>query len=176
MGIVAPTLLTQDHLLSNFDCGNPVLNAWLSKQALKNQQRNNAKVYVVTTTESKQVIAYYAIAMGSVQRENAIATLRRNSPNPIPMVILARLAVHTSFQGLGLGAGLLKDCVLRSVHAMNVVGGAGLLVHSIDDMAKAFYHRFGFKQSPFDPMLLMARTKDIEAAIQLVAHDRRDTF
>ena len=74
--------------------------------------------------------------MGSVQREDAVGSLRRNSPNPIPMVVLARLAVHEQWQGQGIGAGLLKDCVLRSVEAMNTIGGSGILVHAIDETAK----------------------------------------
>lgn len=164
MGITAPELLTENHDLSDFDCGRPELNDWLVKKALKSQQRNNAKVYIVTDSNTAKVIGYYAIAMGSVQREGAIAALRRNSPNPIPMIVLARLAVNDSHHGKGIGVGLLKDCVKRSVHAMNVVGGAGILVHAIDDSAKDFYTRFGFKESTYDPMVLMARVKDIEAA------------
>ena len=164
MGITAPELLSETHDLSDFDCGRPELNDWLVKKALKSQQRNNAKVYIVTDSITTKVIGYYAIAMGSVQREGAIAALRRNSPNPIPMIVLARLAVNDSYHGKGIGVGLLKDCVKRSVYAMNVVGGAGILVHAIDDSAKGFYARFGFKESTFDSMTLMARIKDIEAA------------
>ncbi|KPZ72972.1 Acetyltransferase (GNAT) family protein [Shewanella sp. P1-14-1] len=164
MGITAPELLTETHDLSDFDCGRKELNDWLVKKALKSQQRNKAKVYIVTDPNTAKVIGYYAVAMGSVQREAAIAALRRNSPNPIPMIVLARLAVNDSHHGKGIGVGLLKDCVKRSVHAMNVVGGPGILVHAIDDSAKKFYTRFGFKDSTFDPMVLMARVKDIEAA------------
>jgi predicted N-acetyltransferase YhbS len=81
------------------------------------------------------------------------------------MVVLARLAVHTEYQGLGIGAGLLKDCVLRSVDAMNSIGGAGILVHAIDDSARSFYTKFGFTESPFDTLTLMARICDIEATL-----------
>lgn len=133
------------------------------KKALKNHKRNNTRVYVVCDDNNK-VIGYYAIAMGSVQRESALSSLKRNSPNPIPMVVLARLAVDEGYKGRGIGVGLLKDCVLRSVHAMNVVGGAGILVHALDDEAKAFYKRFGFNESPIDAMTLMARVIDIEAS------------
>lgn len=164
MGITAPEILTDEHDLSKFSCSRQDLDDWLLKKAVKSQRRNNTKVYVVTDFGTKQVIGYYAIAMGSVQREYAIATLRRNSPNPIPMVVLARLAVHKDFHGKGVGVGLLKDCVRRSVHAMNVVGGAGILVHAIDEPAKSFYTRFGFTESTFDQMTLMARISDIEKA------------
>jgi len=172
LGINAPELLTEAHDLSEFDCGRPELNNWLLKKALNSQQRNHAKVYVVTDSNATKVIGYYAIAMGSVQREGAIAVIRRNSPNPIPMIVLARLAVNDSHHGKGIGIGLLKDCVKRSIHAMNVVGGAGILVHAIDDSAKSFYTRFGFKESTFNSMTLMARVKDIEAAQKVQINDR----
>lgn len=163
MGIKAPELLTDEHVLDVFSCGKPELDDWLIKKALKNHKRNNTKVYVVCDDNNK-VIGYYAVAMGSVQRESALSSLKRNSPNPIPMVVLARLAVDEGYKGRGIGVGLLKDCVLRSVHAMNVVGGAGILVHALDDEAKAFYKRFGFNESPIDAMTLMARVIDIEAS------------
>ncbi|WP_287243665.1 GNAT family N-acetyltransferase [Pseudoalteromonas sp.] len=163
MGIKAPELLTDEHVLDVFSCGKPELDDWLMKKALKNHKRNNTRVYVVCDDNNK-VIGYYAIAMGSVQRESALSSLKRNSPNPIPMVVLARLAVDEGYKGRGIGVGLLKDCVLRSVHAMNVVGGAGILVHALDDEAKAFYKRFGFNESPIDAMTLMARVIDIEAS------------
>ena len=163
MGIKAPELLTDEHVLDVFSCGKPELDDWLMKKALKNHKRNNTRVYVVCDDNNK-VIGYYAIAMGSVQRESALSSLKRNSPNPIPMVVLARLAVDEGYKGRGIGLGLLKDCVLRSVHAMNVVGGAGILVHALDDEAKAFYKRFGFNESPIDAMTLMARVIDIEAS------------
>lgn len=163
MGIKAPELLTDEHVLDVFSCGKPELDDWLIKKALKNHKRNNTKVYVVCDDNNK-VIGYYAIAMGSVQRESALSSLKRNSPNPIPMVVLARLAVDEGYKGRGIGVGLLKDCVLRSVHAMNVVGGAGILVHALDDEAKTFYKRFGFNESPIDAMTLMARVIDIEAS------------
>ena len=163
MGIKAPELLTDEHVLDVFSCGKPELDDWLIKKALKNHKRNNTRVFVVCDDNNK-VIGYYAIAMGSVQRESALSSLKRNSPNPIPMVVLARLAVDEGYKGRGIGVGLLKDCVLRSVHAMNVVGGAGIFVHALDDEAKAFYKRFGFNESPIDAMTLMARVIDIEAS------------
>lgn len=164
MGVTAPALLTSAHKLTDFVSGKEDLDLWLRKRAWKSQQNNNARVYVVTPENDNQVIGYYAIAMGSVSRESSISNLKRNSPDPIPMVVLARLAVDQRFHNAGIGAGLLKDCVKRAVHAMNVVGGAGILVHAADDDAKRFYTKFGFRESVFDPLTLMARIKDIQAA------------
>lgn len=171
MGINAPELLTNNHSISNFSCGIQELDDWLKQRAIKNQTRSNAKVYVVTHSDTKQVVGYYAIAMGAVQREDAIGSLRRNSPNPIPMLILARLGVHIEYQRQAIGAGLLKDCVIRAIKAMNVVGGAGILVHAIDGEAKTFYKKFGFTESPIDPMILMARIVDIN---KIIAGDRKN--
>ena len=165
MGISAPTRLTEQHQLNPFKCGIEELDSWLSKQALKSQKRGTARVYVVNDTTTNQVVGYYAIAMGSVLREQAFSSLRRNSPDPIPMVILARLGVDSVYQGRGIAAGLLKDCILRSIQAMNAVGGAGILVHAINDNAQAFYKKFGFKESTFDPLVLMARICDIEKTL-----------
>lgn len=165
MGISAPTLLTEQHQLNPFQCGIEELDSWLSKQALKSQKRGTARVYVVNDTTTHQIVGYYAIAMASVSREQAFSSLRRNSPDPIPMVILARLGVDSAYQGRGIAAGLLKDCILRSIQAMSAVGGAGILVHAIDDSAQAFYKKFGFKASTFDPLVLMARICDIEKTL-----------
>ncbi|GAA5215855.1 GNAT family N-acetyltransferase [Corallincola platygyrae] len=165
MGISAPTLLTAQHHISSFQCGIEQLDSWLRKQAVKSQKRGTARVYVVNDTVTHQVVGYYAIAMGAVSRAQAFSSLKRNSPDPIPMVILARLGVDSAYQGRGIAAGLLKDCILRSIQAMNAVGGAGILVHAIDDRAKAFYKKFGFKESTFDPLVLMARICDIEKTL-----------
>jgi len=167
LAIRAPELLTSHHNISNFNCGVQDLDHWLKKRSIKSQARNNAKVYVVTDSDTEQVVGYYAIAMGSVQRESAIGSFRRNSPNPIPILVLARLGVHIQYQRHAIGAGLLKDCILRAVKAMNIVGGAGILVHAIDDSAKDFYKKFGFTESPIDSMTLMARIVDIEAGLSI---------
>jgi len=167
LGISAPTLLNDGHQLNNFQCGIEELDTWLRKQALKSQSRGTARVNVVNDTSDNKVVGYYAIAMGSVSREQAFSSLRRNSPDPIPMVILARLGVESAYQGRGIAAGLLKDCIIRSVQAMNAVGGAGILVHAIDNSAQAFYKKFGFKESTFDPLVLMARICDIKKSLSI---------
>lgn len=161
MGIIAPRVLSNIDEIGSFGCGVESLDLWLKKQALKAQVRGTAKTYVVVDSETKSVVGYYAIAMGSVSRDIASNALRRNSPDPIPMVVLARLAVDVNYQGKGIAVGLLKDCILRSIAAMDVVGGAGILVHALDDEAQSFYTKFGFKESLIDRLVLMARICDL---------------
>lgn len=161
MGIIAPRLLSNHDEIESFSCGVESLDVWLKKQALKAQIKGTAKTYVVIDSETQSVVGYYSIAMGSVSRDIAFSALRRNSPDPIPMVILARLAVDVSYQGKGIAVGLLKDCIVRSIAAMDVVGGAGILVHALDDGAQLFYTKFGFKESMIDRLVLMARISDL---------------
>lgn len=166
MGLIKPRLLTGNDEIDSFDCGVESLNTWLKKQALKSQARGTAKTYVVIDCKSSAVVGYYAIAMGSVSRDMAFSALRRNSPDPIPMVVLARLAVDTNYQGKDIAVGLLKDCIARSIAAMGVVGGAGVLVHALDDEAQSFYTKFGFKESQIDRLVLMARICDLTKSLE----------
>ena len=161
----APVLLTDEMEVQGFSSGSVELDDWLIHQALKNQKKNNCRVYVVTEYESSSVIAYYAIAIGSVSRSSAIKKFSRNSPDPIPVIVLARLAIDQRFQRKGIGTGLLKDCFLRSVGVSQSVGMKGLLVHALDENAKRFYTQFGFVPSPIDSMTLMLSIADIEASL-----------
>lgn len=166
MGITAPVLLSSEHNLLGFECGIHEIDNWLIKNALKSQIRGMARTYVVLDTETEHVVGYYAIAMGSVSREVAIRSLKRNSPNPIPMVVLARLGVHKNYHGNQIGSGLLKDCVARSIQAMHAIGGAGILVHAIDEKAQSFYRKFSFTESHINPLILMALVSDIEKTFE----------
>lgn len=165
MELNKPRPITDSDLTVSFNCGVKSLNVWLQRQALKSNIRGTAKTYVVTDNQTNEVVGYYAIAMGSVSRDSAFSSLKRNSPNPIPMVVLARLAVDERYQGKGIAIGLLQDCMLRSVAAMEVVGGAGILVHALDEQARTFYTKFGFKESPIDRLVLMIRSCDIVASL-----------
>jgi GNAT superfamily N-acetyltransferase len=130
------------------------------KRALKNNLMNASKTFVVH--KDNIVLGYYALATGSVTIDKAPGKVRRNMPNPIPVMILGRLAVHLDFQTLGIGKGLLKDAVLRTIKVSNEVGVRALLTHAISDNAKCFYKRFGFIESPLDDMTLMLPIHDIE--------------
>ena len=146
----APQPLAQVHDLSAFDCGEPILNEWLKRRAFANQVTGASRTLVVVG-EHNQVLAYYALAAG------AVGSVRRNMPDPIPAMVLGRLAVDRSCQGQQLGSALLKDAFLRTVSVSENVGIRALLVHAINDAAKQFYIRQGFQPSPVLPYTLMLR-------------------
>lgn len=163
--ICAPEKLRADHDLSLFDCGEPALDDWLRRRALQNEESGASRTYVVRA--GKRVVGYYALAVGSVAHGEAPGRVRRNMPDPVPVVILGRLAVDRSYHGRNLGAGLLRDAVLRTLQAADIAGIRALLVHAISDRAKQFYEKWGFVVSPVDPMTLMITVA--EAARTLVA-------
>lgn len=157
----APQPLTSSHHFADFDCGEASLNHWLNQRALKNQSLGASRTFVVSD-ESNKVLAYYALAVGAVAHNQAASNIKRNMPDPIPVMVLARLAVDHSVQGIKLGSSLLKDALLRNVRVSAQAGVKALLVHALDDQAKAFYIRYGFKESPMDPLVLMLPLKHIE--------------
>jgi predicted N-acetyltransferase YhbS len=164
MGVISPpTALTDSHEVSGFDCGNNVLNDWLIKRALKNQYNNASRSFVVC--QEQRVIGYYALANGSVERLDAPKSIARNMPEPIPVVVLGRLAVDLRAQREGLGAALLKDALLRSLAVSKNIGIRAVLVHAISEDAKRFYLSYGFQVSPIDSMTLMLPIRKIETLL-----------
>jgi len=161
--ISAPEHLHERHDVSAFDSGVPVLDDWLKKRALVNEERGASRTYVVTA--GGRVVGYYALATGAVSGEQATGRIRRNMPDPIPVMILGRLAVDTAFQSQGLGAALLRDSVLRTQQAASIVGVRAMLLHAISADAKRFYERYGFTASPVDPMTLMLSLRDVEKIV-----------
>jgi len=151
--ITAPEPISTSHLTEPFSCSTPVLDEWLKRRALKNEGADASRTFVVC--HGKQVIGYYALATGSVGHHEAPGKLRRNMPDPIPVMVLARLAVDQAWKGTGVGRALLKDAVLRTLTVSRHAGLKALLVHAISDEAKRFYTYHGFIESPLDPMTLM---------------------
>lgn len=149
-----PVPLTAEHDTSAFACRHESLVAWLVKRALANAASGASRTYVVADGQHR-VIGYYALAAGSVAGEVAPSRLRRNMPDPLPVVVLGRLAVHSAWSGRGIGSGLLKDAVLRSIQAAELIGVRALLCHAIDDDAKAFYMKYGFVESPLASRTLL---------------------
>lgn len=158
--IGAPSLLLPEHDLSQFNSGNETLNEWLKKRALKNQTIGASRTFVIGVN-SHAVIGYYALATGGVERIAAPGSFARGMPEPIPVIVLARLAIDQRYQGQRLGGFLLKDALQRALNVSNQVGVRGVLVHAISEEAKKFYLRYGFVESPFEQMTLMISMKTL---------------
>lgn len=159
--------LSSGHDLSRFDCGNEELNCFLKRYALTNQKANSAQTYVACRDAT--VIGYYSLTVGGVGHAEATDRVRKSMPGyPIRVLILARLAIDQGLQGQGLGKGLLKDALIRTAHASDIVGIRALLVHAKDDQARAFYAHYDFQSSPTDPYHLFLLVKDIRSLISNV--------
>jgi GNAT superfamily N-acetyltransferase len=154
--LLAPVPLNSEHRLSDFNCGDPSLNDWLKRRALANQHNGASRTFVVTDRLG-EVYGYYALAAGAVSHNIASNSIKRNMPDPIPVMVLGRLAVDFRAQGIKIGASLLKDAVTRSMLVAQNIGVRAILVHAINDRAKQFYEHYGFKASPIDPLVLMLK-------------------
>lgn len=163
MAISAPQPIGASHQIGDFDFGVASLDEWLKRRALANQASGAARTFVVC--EADKVVAYYALASGAVHVAAAPGRFRRNMPDPIPVVVLARLAVDRSYQGRSFGRALVRDAARRVVNAAEAIGIRGILVHAISDDAKAFYLALGFEPSPIEPMTLMATLTDIRKSL-----------
>ena len=163
MSLSAPEPLDAHHDTAAFACGVESLDHWLKQRALKNQTTGASRTFVVC--DGKRVVAYYVLASSAVAIEAATGSLRRNMPDPIPVVILGRLAVDLSLQGSGMGRALVGDACLRVIAAADAIGIRGMIVHALSESAQAFYERVGFDPSPLDPMTLMATLADLRAAL-----------
>jgi GNAT superfamily N-acetyltransferase len=160
-----PILLTKDHDRNSFDCGVPALNDYLKKYALQNQKKYAARTYVAT--RGNRIVGYYSLAYGSVSLEEAPQSVKSGLPrHPIPVILLARLAVDSTEQRRGLGPALLKDALLRTIQAAEIAGLRAMLVHAKDDSAKRFYEKFGFEPSPIDAYHLFLRLSDILSSLR----------
>ncbi len=146
MSLTSPEPLASHHLLTNFCCGIDALDDWLKRRALNNQTSGATRTFV--TCIDNKVVGYYALASGGISNESTIGKFRRNMPNPIPVVILARLAIDSSCQGRGLGRALFRDAALRIDRAADTIGIRGIIVHAISASAKNFYLALGFNESP----------------------------
>jgi len=151
--ISPPARLSADHSLEEFDCGEAGLNGWLRRRALRNDETGASRTYVIC--HGGRVVGYYSLAAGSMARDQAVGRIRRNMPDPIPVIVLARLAVDRRWHRLGIGAELLRDAVLRCLEVAEVAGVKAILVHTLSEDAKSFYLKYGFVASPDDPGIVM---------------------
>ena len=152
----APQPLNATHLLNDFECGEPSLDEWLKRRAMSNQQNGASRTFVVVDEENR-VRGFYAMAAGAVSHLQATSSVRRNMPDPIPVMVLGRLAVDCRAQGIKVGASLLQDAVKRAIAVSQNTGVRALLVHALHEQAKQFYEHYGFQQSPQYPMTLLPR-------------------
>ena len=152
--ITPPEKLSGAHDLSRFDSGEPVLDDWLRRRAIQNEESGASRTYVICAGK-KKVVGYYSLAVGAVAHAEAPGRVRRNMPDPVPAMILGRLAIDKAYRGTGAGAGLLRDAVLRTIQAAGIAGIRVILVHAISEAAKRFYEKYGFIGSPVAPMTMM---------------------
>jgi GNAT superfamily N-acetyltransferase len=151
--LTAPEPLAPDHEVDAFESGVASLDEWLKRRARRNESEGASRTFAVCA--GRRVVGYYSLAAGSILHTAATGKVRRNMPDPVPVLLLGRLAVDRNWHGKGLGADLLADAVLRAVGAAGSVGVRAILVHAISDAAKAFYEKHGFRPSPVEPMTLM---------------------
>ena len=152
----APQPLVAAHGLDAFACGEIMLDEWLKRRAMANQSSGASRTFVVAD-QDRRVHGYYAMAAGAVAHPMAMGSVRRNMPDPVPVMVLARLAVDHRAQGVQLGASLLQDAVKRAVAVSHHAGVRALLVHALHERAKQFYVHYGFQLSPVHPLTLMLR-------------------
>lgn len=164
MAISAPEPLGDHHRLDDFNCIHSSLTNWLLGRARHNQREGASRCYVVCdsgTGDGYGVVGYYCIAAGSVSQEIAPGRIRRNMPDPIPVVVLGRLAVHADYERRGIGSGLLKDATRRCIRLAGEMGMRAMLCHAIDEDARAFYLKNGFVPSPIGELTVMLNINDL---------------
>jgi predicted N-acetyltransferase YhbS len=157
--------LERSHAIDGFDCGREALNRFLIRYAIQNQQAGASQTYVALVEQ--EVVGYYTLVVGQVEYNDAPERLTKGlARHPVPIMLLARLAVSIAWQGKSIGAGLLKDAMVRTLQAADIAGIRAFAVHAKDDEAKAFYEHFDFIASPTDPYHLFRLLKDIRALLQ----------
>lgn len=163
--LCGPEVFTEAHDVVAFDCGSDALNRFLQRHALNNQRNQSARTYVALRGEAK-VVGYYTLAAASAEFDFVPARLAKGpARHPVPLTLLARLAVDLTEQGEGLGTGLLKDAIKRFLQAQAIIAARALVVQAKDEQASAFYRHFGFAPSPIDASHLFLMTKDIQASM-----------
>ncbi|MEE8058448.1 MAG: GNAT family N-acetyltransferase [Pseudomonadales bacterium] len=157
--LIAPCPLADHHDFDQFSCGVPTLDNWLKKRARSNERSRASRTYVLCDDE--RVIGYYALACGSLAAKDAPGNIKRNMPDPIPVMVLGRLAIDQEYQAKKLGDALLRDAILRILQAAEIAGIKAILVHAISEEAKKFYLDRSFIASPADPMTLILPLESI---------------
>ena len=158
-----PAPLTADQALANFDSGELSLNEWLKKRALKNHTAGASRCFVLCA--DADVIGYYSLSAGAISHVAVSKAMRRNMPNPLPVLLLGRLAVDKRYQNQGIGQALLRDAMMRAVNVSGDAGVFALLVHALSEQTKLFYLSRGFVESPLQPMTLFMTIETVRSIL-----------
>jgi len=161
--ITPPSPISADHVLDGFECGEPSLDEWLKKRALKNHISGASRCFVIC--HGMKVIGYYSLSAGAIRRESVSKTMRRNMPDPLPILLLGRLAIDRRYHNQGLGRALLRDAMIRAVNVSGDAGVFALMVHALSEQARRFYLSRGFVESPLQPMTLMMTLTTIRSIL-----------
>ncbi len=166
----APQPLAGHHELAGFDSGEPSLDDWLKRRAARNQANGSSRTYVVC--EGDTVIGYYCLAAGAIGHAEAPSTMKRNRPDPVPVLVLGRLAIHKDQHQKGVGTALLNDAIRRALQTADIAGVTALLVHAISEQARRFYLSRGFSESPSKPMTLCLMLATVDQALREPPRER----
>jgi GNAT superfamily N-acetyltransferase len=161
--LTAPMAITADHGIDDFDSGEASLDDWLKKRALKNHASGASRCFVLCS--GKTVVGYYSLSAGAIGHAAAPKAMRRNMPDPLPVLLLGRLAIDRKYHNQGLGSGLLRDSMLRAVNVAGDAGVFAILVHALHEQARLFYLSRGFVQSPLQPMTLMMTLETVRSIL-----------
>ena len=162
--LCAPQPLSDQHQLADFESGEPSLDDWLKRRAAKNQANGSSRTYVVC--EGEAVIGYYCLAAGAIGHAEAPSALKRNRPDPIPVLVLGRLAIHKDHHQKGIGTALLGDAIRRAIQAADIAGVTALLVQAVSEQARRFYLSRGFVESPIQAMTLCLMLATVRQALR----------
>lgn len=163
--VTAPRPLNEADDLSVFDCGRETLNVWLKDRALKNQMSDATRTYVIADQKAGRIVGYVSLASAQIDRKTLPGKNRRNRPDPVPVILLARLAIDTRYQGKGIGGDLLAFAASIAIAASQSIGVSGMVTHPIDEQARAFYASHDFMTLDADPKRPMfARISDMRGS------------
>jgi GNAT superfamily N-acetyltransferase len=166
--LLSPVLLRKHDKKAGFDCGHEALNNFLQNYAWQNNKNKSSRTYVSICQNSGIIAGYYSLSYGSIGHHEATTKVKHRMPKyPIPVMILARLAVDIRYRNIGLGRSLLKDALLRSIQASDIAGLRAIIAHAKDDQAKSFYLKYGLEESALDSYHLMLSIQDVEQSLKI---------
>lgn len=160
----APVLISTHHKVEHFNCGEPSLDEWLKKRAIKNHSTGASRCFVICN-DHNEVIGYYCLSAGAISRDSASKPMQRNMPNPLPVLVLGRLAIDQKYHNKGLGSALLRDALLRAVNVAEEAGVFAILLHALTTQAKQFYLSRGFVESPIQSMTLFMTLETVRSIV-----------